>query len=259
MVQLPRDEVAEKSKIYGRKDESKLTPYQKVINKAAFELCLDNPKLMNDRGELLNLSRNKVDEEGYAYKKKRSRSKAFGGGNLKQESKKIKLSSEFRQRRIKEVSEDINSLNVTLSLLEKERYKQLNMSKYGQAASVEEQLSSKRKEKRALEEGLTKLQMKESKSKRYHMGKGEKVKNKAQEKTVKEGESKSGQHSLFEIGIKPSQSNNTSKPTECTKSKNSTESTKTQMDAEVGTDKQRNETTSHEDETNSANDDDPFL
>lgn len=209
-MQLPRNEVLEKSRIYHKGNLGTLTNYQETINKAAYELCLENPNLMNNKGEVLNLSRAKVDEEGYVYKKKRSRSKVFGAvkEQVGEDIKKIKLSAEFRHNRIQDLSEDINSMNTTMALLEKERYKQHNLNKYAQAASLEEQIASKRKEKRALEEELTKLQEKEAKSKRYHMGKDSKGKD-SKDKKETQGkthnvQTKSGiQLSLFKSGIKP--------------------------------------------------------
>ena len=106
--------------------------------------------------------------------------------------------------------------------MEKKRYKQHNLNKYAQAASLEEQIASKRKEKRALEEELTKLQEKEAKSKRYHMGKDSKSKD-SKDKKETQGkthnvQTKSGiQLSLVKSGIKPvhSKSNETK---DCSKS-----------------------------------------
>ena len=195
------------SRIFKKGNSGTLTNYQQVINNAAYELCLENPSLINNKGELLNLSRVKVDEEGYVYNKKRSRSLAFGATKEESKEKKSKISAEIRHKRIQDLSEDIDSMNMTLALLEKERYKQHNMNKYAQAASLEEQISSKRKEKRALEEELTKLQEKETRSKRYHMSKESKDKKDASQGKTWNVQPKTGiQLSLFESGVKPVQS-----------------------------------------------------
>ncbi|CAB4038739.1 Hypothetical predicted protein [Paramuricea clavata] len=58
-----------------------------------------------------------------------------------------------------------------MALLEKERFKQHNMKKYAQAASIEEQISASRKETHPLTEKLAKLQEKEARSNRYHTAK----------------------------------------------------------------------------------------
>lgn len=199
---MEREELLKKSAIYCDNPNG-LTNYQSAINKAAYELCLDDPSLLHKRGKLTNLARKKIDDEGYCYKKKRSRSKAFGTGVwTSKEPKKVKLSAEFRHKRIQALAEDLDSLNTTMALLEKERYKQHNMKKYAQAASIEEQISAKRKEKRALTEEMTKLQGKEARSKRYHKGKeisSQNVNRKEQTPRVECG----SQLTLFESGIEP--------------------------------------------------------
>ena len=53
-----------------------LTDYQKWINNASFHLCQGNPALLlGKKGEIFELARAKVHEDGYNYKKGRSRSK----------------------------------------------------------------------------------------------------------------------------------------------------------------------------------------
>lgn len=198
---MAREELLEKSAIYQTGNPNGLTKYQLAINKAAYELCLEDPSLLHNRGQLTNLARKKTDDEGYCYKKKRSRSKAFGtGGETSKETNQVKFSAEFRHKRIRALTEDLDSMNTTMALLEKERYKQHNMKKYAQAASIEEQISSKRKEKRALTEEMTKLQEKEARSKRYHISKeslGKNLKGKGQTAKVRRG----SQQTLFQSGV----------------------------------------------------------
>lgn len=218
-MQLARDELLEKSRIYQKGNAGTLTNYQQHMNNAAYELCLETPSLVNNEGRLMDLARAKVDEEGYPYKKKRSRSKAFGAVKEQGKRKHVKLSAEFRKKRIEDLSEDINGINSTMALLEKERYKQHNMKTYAQAANVEEQIASKRKEKRALEEELTKLQEKETRSKRYHMGMESKDKKETQGKTQNVQTKGSIQLSLFKRGLKPVQCENSySETKDCVKS-----------------------------------------
>ena len=78
-VHVDREFLKKDSQIYGAcSDSTNLTKYQKSINDAAFQLCLENPSLVKTRGMFLDLARKKVDSEGYTYVKKRSRSKRFG-------------------------------------------------------------------------------------------------------------------------------------------------------------------------------------
>ena len=51
-----------------------LYKYRKALNDAAYELCLDDPTLVNRKSELQSLAKNKVDSSGYSYSKKKSRS-----------------------------------------------------------------------------------------------------------------------------------------------------------------------------------------
>ena len=51
---------------------------QKRVNSAAADLCRRDVKLLDNRGLLLELSRKKVPDEGYVFKKGHSRSKVYG-------------------------------------------------------------------------------------------------------------------------------------------------------------------------------------
>ena len=57
---------------------SALSTYQSAMNKASLKLCLEDPTLINDRGRLIEQARQQVHDDRYQYKKKNSRSKAFG-------------------------------------------------------------------------------------------------------------------------------------------------------------------------------------
>lgn len=84
-------------------------------------MCLENLNLINSKGEFLNFLRVKVDEEGYLYKKKRSRLLVFGVFNEESKEKRSKILVEIWYKRIKDLLEDINSINMSMVFLEKER------------------------------------------------------------------------------------------------------------------------------------------
>ena len=84
-----------------------LAKYQDSINKVAMELCLQNPNLLNDRKELLEASRKKLDEAGYAYKKGKSLSKLFFSDDGEQPVKRVKSNKDFRLSRISQLQEEI--------------------------------------------------------------------------------------------------------------------------------------------------------
>ena len=164
------------SQIYGKTGTLNLTKYQQSVNDAAFQLCLINGNLLKNKGKLLELAREKVNSEGYNYaKKKRSRSKQFGTGkDLEAEdgpAKRQKMTDEIRQKKVSELCEDIETVTKIVTCLENERVKLANMQKYSQAASVLQQISEKRKEKRKLSDQLASIQAKEVRSKAYHKSK----------------------------------------------------------------------------------------
>jgi len=71
------DRIREMAKIY-RKES--LKPYEERINSAAGDICVADPSMLKNKGELLKLARKRVDESGYSYKKGKSRSSVFGTG-----------------------------------------------------------------------------------------------------------------------------------------------------------------------------------
>lgn len=172
---MDRESIKKESQIYGSNSDSvNLTKYQKSINAAAFQLCLENPSLVKTKGKLLDLARKKVDSDGYTYVKKRSRSTRFGAESGRKENKvekREKLTDGLRQKRIAEFCENIETIDKVISCLESERAKLVNMQKYSQAAQILQQMGEKRKEKRQLSDQLTTIRAKEAKSKSYHKNK----------------------------------------------------------------------------------------
>lgn len=78
-VEMDLEKIQKDSVIYMYKDaKNPISSYQRSINDASLKLCLDDPSLLKERGRLIALAREQVHNEGYQYKKKKSRSKAFG-------------------------------------------------------------------------------------------------------------------------------------------------------------------------------------
>ena len=71
------------------------------MNAAAVELCLRDVSLLNKRGELLELARKRVADEGYIFKKGRSRSKLYGDSEAETTPKRPKYDKEMREERLK--------------------------------------------------------------------------------------------------------------------------------------------------------------
>jgi len=161
------DNLREESKLYGRKDtnDKSLSEWHKKMNEAAFLLCMDNPSLALRRGDLLQKAREKVDSDGFGYKKGKSRSKRFGEASAEiNKIKRPKLESEERRDLIEETKISINEQSEKLAMLEREKYKLVNMNQFGAASVILDRISSARKEKGQLSKKLAALEQKEAKS-----------------------------------------------------------------------------------------------
>lgn len=79
-VEMDFEEIKRKSVIYSNGSQN----YHRKMNKAALELCMEDTTLCHKKQELVSLSRQKLDKEGYGYSKKRSRSKVFGSESIEE-------------------------------------------------------------------------------------------------------------------------------------------------------------------------------
>ena len=100
---------------------SALSIYQSAMDQVSLKLCLEYPTLISDRGRLIEQARQQVHDDGYQYKKKNSRSKAFGkvaNPDSGSEPRKPKWSQEMRSKRLAEIEEDIQGLDSQMRFLE---------------------------------------------------------------------------------------------------------------------------------------------
>ena len=108
------------------------TNYQRAINAAGFQMCLNNPALLLEKkGTLLDLAKKKVHEDGYVYKKGHTRFKILEPSSCEEsepQPKRQKVNAYERQRRIKEVNEEISGLNRHIQIKE-QRLEQANASR----------------------------------------------------------------------------------------------------------------------------------
>lgn len=120
-MELNVDQVRLDSKIYPNIEPGCfLYNYHKSLNDAAFEFALANPILLNNKGELQLKAKMKVEADGYQFAKKRSRSNAG--------QKRCKETPNVRQKKITEIQEDLDELNVELQLLQRSRDKARNVN-----------------------------------------------------------------------------------------------------------------------------------
>ena len=171
---------------------SALSKYQSARNEASLKLCLEDPTLINDRGRLIEQARQQVHDDGYQYKKKNSRSKAFGkvaNPDSGSEPKKPKWSQEMRSKRLAEIEEDIQGLDSQMRFLGRSREKYSATQQYEHAAEKCKEIASIRVRKRKLQSETTQLQKLDVKSKKY-LKKKKTCKDQAQEPDLKHGVTK---------------------------------------------------------------------
>ena len=117
------EQVIEEFATFIRSTETrKITEFQKRVNEAAKELCMKCPGRMKaKRGDLLALARKKVANEGYQFKKGKSRSKKYGqeSGLLPSSPKRPKYDQAMRQQQIAELQESIEQTIRQITIKEK--------------------------------------------------------------------------------------------------------------------------------------------
>ena len=105
---LSEETIREESKIYGRhNNKSKLSEWQKVVNKAAFNLCIEDLEKMYDRAQLKYAPEEEA-RKTYVFKKAAGSRSKFDEGDTS--TKRTKLNSEARQSEIEVCSSKIKSL-----------------------------------------------------------------------------------------------------------------------------------------------------
>ena len=85
------------------------------VGEAAGELVLGDPSLLTRRGDLLDLARSRVYQEGYNFIKGKSRSKRFASPPQEiPKPTRAKISAEVREKKISALKEDIASFDEQL-------------------------------------------------------------------------------------------------------------------------------------------------
>ena len=72
---LDEKQIREEARIYRKESKRPLSLYQKKMNAAAEEICLVNPSMLVKRSDLVEAARVRIIEEGFQFKKGKSRSK----------------------------------------------------------------------------------------------------------------------------------------------------------------------------------------
>ena len=167
---MNEDYIRKQAKIYGKNSARNLSRYEQRINEASVHLCLKSPDLLNDRSLLFKEARRVVDEEGYDYKKGRSRSRSLNpqADVSSDPPKKKKMSEHYRVTRIAELQERIKDITDQIGYKEKRRESASLVHNYKECDQITEQMSELKCERRKLEIELAGLTKKQKKSKWYH-------------------------------------------------------------------------------------------
>ena len=161
--------IREDAKIYTKGATSE---YQRRINVAAGEICIKNPSMLVNRGELLQQARIMLDESGYQYKKRKSRSKNFGSvsGADEPKLKRPRIDHEVRTKQKQEIEEEILTIKLISNLLSKENVWRLERRTKTSSYVISSQrklLISTERNRRALELERRGLEKKEKKAQQY--------------------------------------------------------------------------------------------
>ncbi len=174
------DYIRNQSIIFGRKSQHTLTRYQQEVNTAAQELALQNPTLLQSRGELLVAARSKVDSSGYTYVKGKSRSKhACPEDRPSSTPKRRKTTDSVRLQRLSEIDEDVKDLSDTLMYKEKRREQASNLHNYKTCDDLTQEISELKARKRLLLSERQLLERRQQQSRWYKRKTGGLVKDKS--------------------------------------------------------------------------------
>ena len=150
-----------------------LTEFQKRVNEAAIDMCMKKPRLMRElkRGDLLEMARKKVAEDGFLFKKGKSRSKVYGTEATSSERalKRPKLDEGMRQQRLSEIEENLERLSRQVCIKEKRITQAESVRNYKLCDDLLEDIGEIRGKKRELEREKALLEAKDKRAKRRKM------------------------------------------------------------------------------------------
>ena len=136
--------------IYKRK-EGELKEFEKHVNFAAAELCLNDVRLLDNRGKLLQLARKKVADDGYIFKKGHSRSKEYGIPQDESAPKRPKYTQEMRECRIEAIGDELRDIVHIIQFKEKRLMQAEAAKKYAMCEQLTIEIKELRDKKRELE------------------------------------------------------------------------------------------------------------
>ncbi|KAI9303656.1 hypothetical protein BJ944DRAFT_241251 [Cunninghamella echinulata] len=108
---MSQDIIVSHATIYGKNTKRKLTNYEQAINQASVELALQDPSLLIQKGKLFDMAKKKLLEEGYCYKRGKSRSKLITHSKLPK-TRNTYPSSSINSSLLKDSNNNDNNQNI---------------------------------------------------------------------------------------------------------------------------------------------------
>ena len=162
-INVDVDKIRKESQIYQLKADDKLYEYHKAINEACFAEAMKNPILLKNKLELQNLARQRLHDEGFQYKKGKSRSSAVSSPQSAVSGTTRKnVTRELREKRLGQLREDLKEVDLQLNFSIQQRNKCSNVHNYSKAVEVSQQIDELRQKKRKYQSEVELLQRKEA-------------------------------------------------------------------------------------------------
>lgn len=137
--------------VYKKVSSRPLTNYQVAINKAAQELCVNNPDLLNNRKEMISKAREKIIANGFKFAKGRSRSKVCGTSDDEPVKKRPKLSKTVKEQRLTDLEDELSDYSQQIEFKEKRITMAINSEDYVQCDQIKNEIVKLKQSCRELE------------------------------------------------------------------------------------------------------------
>ena len=154
--------------IFKKQSSRPLTNYQKSINAAAVELCLQTPGLLHNRQVLLDTAREKIINEGFQFVKGKSRSKKGQHSQQNEPKRPKQLNQELRDTRLQCIEEMIKDYDERITFKDKRIAACLNVSNFKACDELKDEIIDLKEKKRQLEAEKKSLLLSNRKSKWYY-------------------------------------------------------------------------------------------
>ena len=153
---------AEKCKVFKKEP---ITKYKQLINEAAFELSIETPTLLCDRKALLTSARKRVHDNGYEYKKGKSRPVQLDHRNA---NKRQKIDASTRTKQLSDLEQRLNNINLSIKMKQNRCQESEKDKNYKLCDELMSDISALLVEQQLIESELSTLKRKGKKSYWYH-------------------------------------------------------------------------------------------